>query len=318
MQTNTENNNLTNPETAPHIPLTSEPLKPREEWDEDERLDGRPKTNSLHVLVVKPGAQPSPQIIGNNLDSIQAVVGGLFTTFDTGIEGVIGVANDEALMDDLPLNRMVPATGAGIFGTFFLAGDGINFHSLTQEQIEQCIEAFCEPILVTVVIDVEVDEEPDIPPSITASTAIEVCVFAPHELPYCTLIESNTATGYLPALQRIIAGAFISVVKPFGVATFNAQVEGLVGLCHQSNTDGTVLQIDANHFPPNQRVIHLPSMFYGTFVVAAGSSMDDMNSLTPELLEKALDVLAPELDHSQFEHVMHSHSRGAIYMGDWD
>ena len=317
MQTNTENNSPKS-ETATGILLTSEPLKARSEWDEDERLDGRPKTNSIHVLVVRPGAEPSPQIIGNNLEAIQAVVGGLFTTFDTGIEGVIGVANDEALVDNLPLNRMVPATGAGIFGTFFLAGDGINFHSLTQQQIEQCIEAFCEPILVTVVIDVEVDEEPNTPASNTKTTAIEVCVFAPHELPYCTVIESNPATGYLPALQRIIAGALINEVKPFGVATFDTQVEGLVGLCHQSNTDGTVLQIDANHFPPNQRVIHMPSMFYGTFVVAAGSSINDMTSLTPELLEKALDVLAPELDHSLFEQVMHSHSRGALYMGDWD
>ncbi len=78
---------------------------------------------TIQVLFFPIGQPPEIRTIPNHLESMQELVGGLITTFETGIDGTIGVANDEALLESMPLNRSVPATGAHIFGPFFVAGD---------------------------------------------------------------------------------------------------------------------------------------------------------------------------------------------------
>ena len=121
-------------------------MRPRSEWDEDEIFDDRPKAPTIQVLVVPPGAAPYPHTLDNNLDAMQALIGGTVTSFKTGILDTVGIAHDEGLLLRLPPNRLIPATGAIIFGTFFIAGSGVNLHSLTPEQIQEAAKMFEHPL----------------------------------------------------------------------------------------------------------------------------------------------------------------------------
>ena len=112
-------------------------LKPREQWDEDEVYDGRPKTAEIEILVFAPATRPALVTIPNTLRSMQGVVGGHITCFQTGIEGTIGVCHDEGILLGFTPCRYIEATGALIFGPFFIAGDGVNMHSLTKEQQDE-------------------------------------------------------------------------------------------------------------------------------------------------------------------------------------
>ena len=116
--------------------------KPRAEWDADEIFDGRPKSSTIQILVVPPGAAP----YAHTLETMQQLIGGYITSFDTGIFDTVGIAHDEGLLLQLPPNRLIPATGAVIFGTFFIAGSGINLHSLTPEQMSEAAELFEHPL----------------------------------------------------------------------------------------------------------------------------------------------------------------------------
>ncbi len=126
--------------------MQNEETKPRSEWDEDERWDGRPKTATIQILVVAPNTAPEVVTIANTLAAMQGIVGGTICTFQTGIEGTIGVCHDEGILLQFPPCRYVPATQALIFGTFFIAGDGVNMHSLTPAQI-QAAECLFGPFL---------------------------------------------------------------------------------------------------------------------------------------------------------------------------
>ncbi len=112
-------------------------LKPREQWDEDEQHDGRPKTSEIEVLVFAPAPRPALVTMPNTLSAMQAIVGGHITCFQTGIEGTIGVCHDEGILLGFTPCRYIEKTGALIFGPFFIAGDGVNMHSLTPEQIAE-------------------------------------------------------------------------------------------------------------------------------------------------------------------------------------
>ncbi len=112
-------------------------LKPREQWNEDEQHDGRPKTAEIDVLVFAPGMRPALVTMPNSLSAMQGVVGGTITCFQTGIEGTIGVCHDEGILLGFTPCRYIEKTGALIFGPFFIAGDGVNMHSLTKEQQDE-------------------------------------------------------------------------------------------------------------------------------------------------------------------------------------
>ena len=77
---------------------------------------------------------------------MQVLIGGTVTSFDTGVSDTVGIAHDEGLLLRLPPNRHIPATGAVIFGTFFIAGSGINLHSLTPEQMAEAANIFHHPL----------------------------------------------------------------------------------------------------------------------------------------------------------------------------
>jgi hypothetical protein len=68
----------------------------------------------------------------------------VITTFETGVERTIGIANDEALLESMPLNRHIPTTGAHIFGPFFVVGDAPpSFRSLQLHELKQTLDALC-------------------------------------------------------------------------------------------------------------------------------------------------------------------------------
>ncbi len=97
---------------------------------------------TIQVLFFAPGAAPEVRTIKNTLEAKQELLGGLITTFETGVDGTIGVANDEALLESMPLNRVVPATGAHIFGPLFVAGDAPpSFRSLVPHELERVLDA---------------------------------------------------------------------------------------------------------------------------------------------------------------------------------
>ena len=77
---------------------------------------------------------------------MQALIGGTVTSFETGVLDTVGIAHDEGLLLRLPPNRWIPATSAVIFGTFFIAGSGINLHSLTPEQMSEATKMFQHPL----------------------------------------------------------------------------------------------------------------------------------------------------------------------------
>ena len=127
-------------------PQPAADIKPRNEWDEDEIFDGRPKSPTIEILVVSPGTAPYPHTLDNSLEAMQELIGGTVTSFDAGVSGTVGIAHDEGLLLRLPPNRHIPATGAVIFGTFFIAGSGINLHSLTPEQMSEAAKMFEHPL----------------------------------------------------------------------------------------------------------------------------------------------------------------------------
>ena len=149
MNTNTSPHELdttTDEPTADDLDDESTNIRPREEWDEDEIFDGRPKSATIEILVVSPGAAPYPHTLDNTLEAMQELIGGNVTSFDAGVFDTVGIAHDEGLLLRLPPNRHIPATGAVIFGTFFIAGSGINLHSLTPEQMSEAAKRFHHPL----------------------------------------------------------------------------------------------------------------------------------------------------------------------------
>ncbi len=144
MNTTTSSHELDTPTDNPN----GEPanMRPRSEWDEDEIFDGRPKAATIEILVIPPGAAPYPHTLDNALEAMQALIGGCITSFETSVFDTIGIAHDEGLLLRLPPNRLIPATGAIIFGTFFVAGSGINLHSLTPEQMSEAAKLFEHPL----------------------------------------------------------------------------------------------------------------------------------------------------------------------------
>lgn len=122
--------------------------KARCDFDEDERWDGKTHTQFVQLLLSKAGEPPSLITVGNDLAPLQRVIGGTIAVLpDVGIDGVVAIVHDEALLQESPIpNRYIPAAGTLLFNDFLLAGNGINFHSLTESEIEAAIRAFAQPV----------------------------------------------------------------------------------------------------------------------------------------------------------------------------
>ncbi len=124
------------------------PVDDDNEPDRHARADPLPhQVPSIQVLFFAPGETPEVRRIENTLEAKQKLVEGLITTFETGVEGTIGVANDEALLEDMPHNRQVPATGGHIFGPFLVAGDAPGgFRSLAPLELERVLDGLCPEV----------------------------------------------------------------------------------------------------------------------------------------------------------------------------
>lgn len=132
--------------------MTREELKTEEQQSEGDEWrepgEGVPKEAEIKIVVVHPDAPPQVVTIPNQLAELQKVVDGLIEVFPIGIEGAIGICNEEGLLRRLPWCRFVPAAGTIIAGTFFIVGAGhplagrMNFRSLTPRQINEALKLF--------------------------------------------------------------------------------------------------------------------------------------------------------------------------------
>lgn len=105
----------------------------------------------IKVLKVEPDKAPELIEMPNELEAMQAIVGGYIEVFPLADDVAI-VCNEEGKMHGMPLNRPIYHNGKMveiIAGTFFIAGDDISigeFVSLTDEQIALYKEQFHSPV----------------------------------------------------------------------------------------------------------------------------------------------------------------------------
>lgn len=99
--------------------------------------------DSIRVVIVEAGKLPITQYIGNDLKSMQEVVGGYIEEVMLD-DGTVLICNEEGKLRGLKPNRRVG--NDIIVGTFFIAGDdgSEDLVSLTDEQIKQYTECFQE------------------------------------------------------------------------------------------------------------------------------------------------------------------------------
>ena len=96
----------------------------------------------MNVLMVEPGKAPYETQIGDDLQSMQAVVGGYIQAVYPYEEPVALICNEDGKLDGLPLNRALRDSDGDIYdivaGNFFIAGLGENdFTDLPHELAEQ-------------------------------------------------------------------------------------------------------------------------------------------------------------------------------------
>lgn len=105
----------------------------------------------IKVLKVEPDKAPELIEMPNELEAMQAIVGGYIEVFPLADDVAI-VCNEEGKINGLQLNRPIYHNGRIveiIAGTFFITGDDISigeFVSLTEEQIAQYKEQFHSPV----------------------------------------------------------------------------------------------------------------------------------------------------------------------------
>ena len=104
----------------------------------------------MNVLMVKPGKAPYETQIGDDLQSMQALVGGYIQAVYPYEEPVALIANESGKLDGLPLNRALRDADGDIYdivaGNFFIVGLGeSDFTDLPHELAEQFAELFRQP-----------------------------------------------------------------------------------------------------------------------------------------------------------------------------
>ena len=96
----------------------------------------------MNVLMVEPGKAPYEAQIGDDLQSMQALVGGYIQAAYPFEQPVALVCCESGKLDGLPLNRALRDSDGDIYdiiaGTFFIAGLGeSDFTDLPHELAEQ-------------------------------------------------------------------------------------------------------------------------------------------------------------------------------------
>ena len=108
------------------------------------------KSNTLEVLLVKPGEYAKFTEIDAGLSSMQSVVGGYIEALHYFDEPEVLVCNEEGKINGLELNRAIKdedgKTVDIVAGTFFICGEGDeNFISLPSEHRDKFEKMFKQP-----------------------------------------------------------------------------------------------------------------------------------------------------------------------------
>ena len=104
----------------------------------------------MRVIVVEPYKEPYEKDIGNDLKTLQGIVGGLIQSlYPFEDEHIALICNDEGKLLGLPLNRALRDEEGQIYdivsGTFLLCSappDRGNFAGLSDEQIKKYTKKF--------------------------------------------------------------------------------------------------------------------------------------------------------------------------------
>ena len=104
----------------------------------------------MNVLMVEPGKAPYEMQIGDDLQSMQAVVGGYIQAVYPFEQPVALVCRESGKLDGLTLNRALRDADGDIYdivaGNFFIVGLGQNdFTDLPHDLAEQFAEQFRQP-----------------------------------------------------------------------------------------------------------------------------------------------------------------------------
>ena len=106
----------------------------------------------MQVVIVEPQQKPTVQEIGDSLESMQKIVGGLIEAVYPFDEPVALICNQESEVLDRPLNPALRESEGTdydtISGTFFLCAgppDSEHFESLTDQQVKTYLECFATP-----------------------------------------------------------------------------------------------------------------------------------------------------------------------------
>lgn len=104
----------------------------------------------MNVLMVEPGKAPYEAQIGDDLQSMQALVGGYIQAVYPFEQPVALVCRESGKLDGLPLNRALRDADGDIYdivaGRFFIVGLGQNdFTDLPHDLAEQFAEQFRQP-----------------------------------------------------------------------------------------------------------------------------------------------------------------------------
>ena len=106
----------------------------------------------MRVIVVEPKKKPEVREIGDSLESMQKIVGGLIEAVYPFDEPVALICNEEGKLLNLPLNRALRDDEGNVYdiisGTFFLCAappDSDRFAGLTDQQAKTYMERFAMP-----------------------------------------------------------------------------------------------------------------------------------------------------------------------------
>ena len=106
----------------------------------------------MQVVVVEPKKKPEVREIGDSLESMQKIVGGLIEAVYPFDEPVALIANEEGKLLNLPLNRALRDNEGNVYdiisGTFFVCAappDSDHFAGLSDQQAKTYLERFSVP-----------------------------------------------------------------------------------------------------------------------------------------------------------------------------
>ena len=106
----------------------------------------------MQVVIVEPQKEPEVREIGDSLESMQEIVGGLIEAVYPFDGPVALICNEEGKLLNLPLNRALRDDEGNVYdiisGTFFLCAappDSEHFAGLSDQQAKAYMERFATP-----------------------------------------------------------------------------------------------------------------------------------------------------------------------------